>query len=225
MTVGESMSTVKGRARPVDHPKRWWRRKSWCELGENGVRTVLGCGEGAIEVGGDATKPELVAPRRKEVLTTAKLGRSSATAAAERERESNDGSSFRVECGWGRGGGLESGELVVSNPVAFNGPGKICGRISGQFKRREREEGKWRERERETRVVNPPFQAGGNGGAMVRRGQQERREVGDDRWVRMLASVVCGAVCVQVGRPSKRGEADQADGRRERNGMGHIITL
>ncbi len=70
-----------------------------------------------------------------------------------------------------------------------------------------------------------PFQAGGNGGAMVRRGQQERREVGDDRWVRMLASVVCGAVCVQVGRPSKRGEADQADGRRERNGMGHIITL
>lgn len=97
--VGESMSTVKGRARPVDHPKRWWRRKSWCELGENGVPTVLECGEGAVEVGGDATKPELVAPRRKEVLTTAKLGRSSATAAAERERERDDGSSFRVECG------------------------------------------------------------------------------------------------------------------------------
>lgn len=182
------MSTVKGRARPVDHPKRWWRRKSWCELGENGVPTVLGCGEGAIEVGGDATKPELVAPRRKEVLTTAKLGRSSATAAAERERERRrelvssrvwmvSGGNGREGCGRGlyngrgRGGGLESGELAVSNPVAFNGPGKICGRIFGQFKRREREEGKWREREWETRVVNPSFQAGGNGGAMVRRGQ------------------------------------------------------
>lgn len=73
------MSTVKGRARPVDHPKWWWRWKSWCELEENGVPTVLECGEGAVEVGGDATKPELVAPRRKEVLTTARseLGDSS----------------------------------------------------------------------------------------------------------------------------------------------------